>query len=93
MGWPISQVSRDSSLLLRWATKPADSKPPGPAVFGLSSGHALPPELEGAGFQVTTHELDDLGFAETVRCANGLEGRSIFPGHFNDSTDISGMHR
>ena len=65
-----------------------------PAVAGSRVGsapaHSGAPASKSAGGYVAPHDLDDFRLANTKLGFNRFKGRSVFPRHFNDATDIRG---
>lgn len=58
------------------------------SMLGFAPGHARPPTPEGPSRNIAAHDFNDVGFGHTELIVNRLEGRAIFPSHFNDSADI-----
>ena len=75
-------------VLLARSAESADAEGAEGFVFCLSSGRAFAPELERARSELCSHELDDFARSQAELAMNGFKGRSIFPGHLDDSVDV-----
>jgi len=60
----------------------------GGSVFGFAPAHPLAPELERRRFHLLPHQCDHLRLGKSELKLNRLEGRAVFPGHFNDPIEI-----
>ena len=60
----------------------------GSGVFGSTAAHPLAPDLERRRFHLLTHHCDHLWLRESELKFNRLEGRAVFPGHFNNPINI-----
>ena len=60
-------------------------------MLGGSRRHALAPQLERAAFHFATHEGNHGRFVQTKLRPDRLEGRAVFPRHFNDAGDFCGV--
>ena len=60
----------------------------GGSVFGFAAAHPLAPELERCRFHLLPHQCDHLRLGKSELKFNRLEGRAVFPGHFDDSIEI-----
>jgi hypothetical protein len=61
-------------------------------VLADSAAHPHAPDPERPGFEVLSHEGNDLGFAQTKLQGHGFERRVILPGHANDGGHVGGAH-
>lgn len=59
------------------------------AVLGAAPLYAGPPFAPITGMHFTTHELYYLCFTEAKLSRDGIKRSTIFPGHLNDSVQIS----
>lgn len=58
-------------------------------VFGTHFGiDPSAPIFKTFGFEVGSHEFDDLGLRDAELKLNGLKWRAIFPSHFYNSGDV-----
>lgn len=62
-------------------------------MLGTPPSHAFAPQPERTGFEMTTHDLDHLRFADSVSGLDGFEGGPIFPGHLDDSANTRIFHK
>ena len=54
----------------------------------------LSPKSKTTRFKMLTHQFDHLGFGEAKLKKDGFKGRSIFPGHFDDTVFVyKGEHK
>lgn len=58
------------------------------AVFGRPPTHPHTPDSERAGFELVTHQSDDLAFVQTKLKRNGFKRRVVRPCHADDAGDI-----
>lgn len=58
-------------------------------MLGLASAYACSPALEGARANVATHNFNHLIFGDLELALYCFEGRTILPGHLDDSADLS----
>lgn len=77
-----------TSVLLAGSSKSAEAEAAQGFVLCLSAHGALSPELERACCELSTHELDHVAWRQAELSLNGVEGRSIFPRHLDDSVDV-----
>jgi protein phosphatase len=59
-------------------------------VFGTPPLYPRPPASPGGGFQLGAQQRDDVGFGQAKLPLDGVEGRPVFPGHFNDPVAVGG---
>jgi hypothetical protein len=59
-------------------------------VFGDSACGSLPPEFEGAGFELAAHQADDGGLIKPKLNGDGFKAGAVFPSHFNDARNVGG---
>jgi hypothetical protein len=57
-----------------------------------SAVYPLPPAFERGWTERSTHQGDDLLFAQSELKSNGFKWRSVFPGHFYDPIPVFGCH-
>ena len=60
-------------------------------VFGYPTMHARTPFAPVVGVQFALHERLYIVFAQSELCKDGIEGRSVFPGHFDNAVDVFGF--
>jgi hypothetical protein len=58
------------------------------AVFGYPAMHPRTPFAPVVGVQFAFHEGLYIVFAQSELCKDGIEGRTVFPGHFDDAVDV-----
>jgi hypothetical protein len=58
------------------------------AVFGYPAMHPRAPFAPVVGVQLAFHEGLYIVFAQSELCINGIEGRTVFPGHFDNAVDV-----
>jgi len=81
-------VGGSTLVLLAGSSESPEAEATQGFVLRLSTGRALSPELERAGCELGTHELDHVAWRQSELSLNGIEGRSIFPRHLDDSVDV-----
>jgi hypothetical protein len=59
-------------------------------VLGASALHPRPPTPPRSGLQRTAHQHDHLRFRQAELRLDGVEGRPVFPGHFDDPVRVTG---
>ncbi len=60
-------------------------------MFRLAAADPFAPHPKRRGFHLRAHELNHLWLRQTELVCNGLEGRSVLPGHFNHPVEIFGL--
>ena len=70
------------------AARPEPIGAAGGGVFCFAAAHPLAPERERRRFHLLPHHSNHLRLGESELKLNRLEGRSVFPGHFNDAIKI-----
>ena len=70
------------------AARPESIGAAGGGVFGFAAADPLAPELERRRFHLLPHHRDDLRLGESELKLDRLEGRSVFPGHFDNAIKI-----
>ena len=57
-------------------------------MFGDSTADALAPTAEAGGFELTTHDVDDLTFDQAGALLDLFKARSVFPGEAHDERGL-----
>ena len=70
------------------AARPEPIGAAGSGVFGFATTDPLAPELERRRFHLLTHHCDHLRLGKAELKLDRLEGRSVFPGHFDNAINI-----
>lgn len=76
-------------MLLPRTFKPIDIVRPQLGVLCAATLHPFPPHSKTAGFHFAAHDFDNFLFGYTKLKFDGLKGRSVFPGHFDDSVKLT----
>lgn len=58
-------------------------------MLGVTTCCTFSPELEGSGFEISSHKLDDCTGLKPKLFPDCIEGRTVFPCHLDNSVGLS----
>lgn len=61
-------------------------------MFGLSARYAFAPHSKRARLHLFAHQRNDLWFRKAIVHIDRFKGGAVFPGHFDNSADVTVVH-